>query len=103
MYVNLISRVKLVRLICALVQLEDLFVKPEHRSCGVGKAMFSELGKIAEDKGCARMDWVVLKWNQPSIDFYRHRLGAISMDDWMGMRLEETDITKLKTLAPEGN
>ncbi|KAI0035480.1 acyl-CoA N-acyltransferase [Vararia minispora EC-137] len=82
------------------IYLEDLFVQPEHRQSGVGKALFAELGKVAQDTGCARMDWVVLKWNQPSIDFYRHRLGAKSMDEWMGMRLEEDGIGRLRSLVP---
>ncbi|VDC00115.1 unnamed protein product [Peniophora sp. CBMAI 1063] len=78
--------------------LEDLFVMPSHRGGGVGKALFSRLGAVAQEKGCARMDWVVLNWNQPSIDFYRHKLGAISMDEWTGMRLEEDGIERLKNL-----
>ncbi|KAF9051580.1 acyl-CoA N-acyltransferase [Panaeolus papilionaceus] len=76
--------------------LEDLYVKPEHRSLGVGKAFFGHLGKIAQEKGCARLDWSVLKWNQPSIDFYEKRLGAKPMTEWMGMRLEGEGIDDLK-------
>jgi GNAT superfamily N-acetyltransferase len=76
--------------------LEDLYVKPAHRSLGVGKAFFGQLGKIAQDKNCARLDWSVLKWNQPSIDFYEKRLGAKPMSKWMGMRLEEEGIDDLK-------
>ncbi|KAF8814785.1 acyl-CoA N-acyltransferase [Phlegmacium glaucopus] len=76
--------------------LEDLYVKPEHRSLGVGKAFFGQLGKIAQEKNCARLDWAVLKWNQPSIDFYEKRLGAQPMSEWMGMRLGEEGIDNLK-------
>ncbi|KAF4618658.1 hypothetical protein D9613_009947 [Agrocybe pediades] len=76
--------------------LEDLYVKPENRSQGVGKAFFGHLGKIAQEKNCARLDWSVLKWNQPSIDFYEKRLGAKPMPEWMGMRLEEEGIENLK-------
>ncbi|KIL65434.1 hypothetical protein M378DRAFT_162060 [Amanita muscaria Koide BX008] len=74
--------------------LEDLYVKPENRRLGVGKAFFGELGKIAQEKGCARLDWSVLKWNQPSIDFYEKRLGANAMTEWMSMRLTEFDTLK---------
>jgi len=80
--------------------LEDLYVGSEYRAKGVGKAFFAELGKIAQEKGCARMDWSVLKWNQPSIDFYEKKLGATAMSEWMGMRLQEEGIESLKSLAP---
>jgi len=76
--------------------LEDLYVKPEHRNKGVGKAFFGELGKIAQEKDCARLDWSVLKWNQPSIDFYEKTLGASALSEWMGMRLDEGGIEGLK-------
>ncbi|CAA7264332.1 unnamed protein product [Cyclocybe aegerita] len=76
--------------------LEDLYVAPEHRSLGIGKAIFGHLRKIAQEKNCARLDWAVLKWNQPSIDFYEKRLGAKPMSEWVGMRLEEEGIDNLK-------
>lgn len=79
--------------------LEDLYVKPDHRGGGVGKAFFGQLGKIAQEKNCARLDWSVLKWNKPSIEFYEKVLGAKSMSEWMGMRLEEEGIANLKTFA----
>ncbi|KIP12110.1 hypothetical protein PHLGIDRAFT_21190 [Phlebiopsis gigantea 11061_1 CR5-6] len=79
--------------------LEDLFVLPEYRGSGVGKAFFAELAKVAEEKGCARLDWQVLNWNQPSIDFYEKKLGATAMSEWMGMRLVGEGITKLKQFA----
>ncbi|KAJ7634748.1 acyl-CoA N-acyltransferase [Roridomyces roridus] len=79
--------------------LEDLYVKPECRGTGLGKALFAELGKIAQEKNCARLDWSVLKWNQPSIDFYEKVLEATPMSEWMGMRLEETGIESLKRFA----
>ncbi|PCH35256.1 diamine N-acetyltransferase [Wolfiporia cocos MD-104 SS10] len=81
--------------------LEDLYVDEEYRGRGVGKAFFAELGKVAQEKGCARMDWSVLKWNQPSIDFYEKRLGATAMSEWMGMRLEEDGIANLANFAPK--
>ncbi|KAI0366845.1 acyl-CoA N-acyltransferase [Pilatotrama ljubarskyi] len=76
--------------------LEDLFVDPAFRGKGVGKALFAELGKVAEEKDCARIDWQVLKWNQPSIDFYEKTLGATAMSEWMGMRLEGSQIQNLR-------
>ncbi|KAJ3764080.1 acyl-CoA N-acyltransferase [Lentinula raphanica] len=81
--------------------LEDLYVAPEYRKLGIGKAFFGELGKIAKEKGCARMDWSVLKWNQPSIDFYEKKLGAKAMSEWMAMRLEEDGIDSLQKLLLE--
>ncbi|KZT71698.1 acyl-CoA N-acyltransferase [Daedalea quercina L-15889] len=83
--------------------LEDLFVEEEHRGEGIGKAFFAELAKVAQEKDCARMDWSVLKWNQPSIDFYEKKLGATAMSEWMGMRLEEKGIENLKRLVPESS
>ncbi|KIM22288.1 hypothetical protein M408DRAFT_332983 [Serendipita vermifera MAFF 305830] len=77
------------------IYLEDLFVKPDARNLGVGKALFAELGAIAEEKNCSRLDWSVLKWNTPSIAFYEQTLGAKGMDDWRGMRLEEEGIKAL--------
>ncbi|KAI9067834.1 diamine N-acetyltransferase [Trametes sanguinea] len=78
------------------IYLEDLFVDPSYRGTGVGKALFAELGKVAEEKDCARIDWSVLKWNQPSINFYEKVLGATAMSEWMGMRLEGSQIQNLQ-------
>ncbi|KAF8889692.1 acyl-CoA N-acyltransferase [Infundibulicybe gibba] len=75
--------------------LEDLYVRPTHRAHGVGKALFGALGRVAEDRGCARMDWSVLTWNAPSIAFYKERLKAIMMEGWVGMRLGEEGIRRL--------
>ena len=74
--------------------LEDLYVYPEHRGKGYGKALFLELVKTAVKRGCGRMEWVCLNWNQPSIDFY-HSMGAVSMDDWNTYRLTEDKLHKL--------
>jgi len=79
--------------------LEDLFVSEQHRGKGIAKAFFRELGRIAQEKNCGRMDWSVLKWNTPSIDFYEKRLKAKKMDEWVGMRLEEDGIDGLTELA----
>lgn len=66
--------------------LEDLYVQPEHRGKGYGKALFLELTRIARQRKCGRMEWVCLNWNQPSINFYRS-MGAISLDEWTTYRL----------------
>ena len=66
--------------------LEDLYVQPEHRGKGYGKALFLELTRIARQRKCGRMEWVCLNWNQPSINFYRS-MGATSLDEWTTYRL----------------
>ncbi|HZR36138.1 MAG TPA: GNAT family N-acetyltransferase [Nevskia sp.] len=66
--------------------LEDLFVEPEQRGKGYGKALLLHLAGIAAERGCERMEWSVLDWNQPAIGFYRS-LGAVVMDDWRICRL----------------
>ena len=68
------------------IYLEDLFVQPEHRGTGLGKALLTALAEIAVDRGYARVEWWVLDWNTPSIEFYR-RLGAVPMDEWTVFRL----------------
>jgi GNAT superfamily N-acetyltransferase len=68
------------------IHLEDLFVQPEQRGSGLGKALLTELARIAVQRGYARVEWSVLDWNTPSIDFYRS-LGAVPMDDWTVFRL----------------
>lgn len=74
--------------------LEDLFVLPELRGRGVGKALLRELAKIALAKGCGRMEWAVLNWNQPAIDFYRS-LGALPQEEWTTFRLTGEAIERL--------
>ncbi len=66
--------------------LEDLFVLPEHRAHGVGKALLARLAQVAVERGCARMEWVVLDWNESAIGFYE-RLGAKPNADWTVYRL----------------
>ena len=66
--------------------LEDLFVDPDKRGLGIGKALFQAVAAEAERRGCQRMEWTCLDWNTPSINFYR-RMGAISMDEWTTYRL----------------
>lgn len=104
--------------------LEDLYVTPITRGTGVGKMLFRELGKIALEKGCGRIDWSVLDWNQPvrpllppnhphrladnplfsstlqAIDFYVHGIGAVVQDEWKSVRIEgDEGIKKLINLA----
>jgi GNAT superfamily N-acetyltransferase len=74
--------------------LEDLFVKPEKRGKGYGRALLIELAKIARDRGCGRMEWAVLDWNEPAIEFYRS-LGAKPMHEWTVFRLTREEIGKL--------
>jgi GNAT superfamily N-acetyltransferase len=74
--------------------LEDLFVKPEKRGKGYGHALLVELAKIARDRGCGRMEWAVLDWNEPAIKFYR-TLGAKPMEEWTVFRLTRDGIAEL--------
>ncbi len=74
--------------------LEDLFVRPEHRGKGYGRALLIHLAKIARERGCGRMEWAVLDWNEPAIEFYR-KLGAKPMDQWTVFRLTRDGIVKL--------
>lgn len=74
--------------------LEDLYVLPEYRGKGYGKALFLELAHMAVAKGCGRMEWVCLNWNQPSIDFY-HSMGAVALDEWKTYRLTKEALAKL--------
>lgn len=77
--------------------LEDIFVLPELRGCGAGKALFRALVREARDRGCGRMEWVVLDWNQPAIDFYT-RHGARPLKDWITMRLTREQLESMEGL-----
>ncbi len=81
--------------------LEDLFVKPEFRGRGLGKALLTSLAKIAVERGCGRVEWSVLDWNAPSIAFYKS-LGATPMDEWTIMRVSEEALARLASLPLEG-
>ncbi len=74
--------------------LEDLFVLPEHRGKGYGKAILKKLASIAVERGCGRLEWWCLDWNKPSIDFYLS-LGAQPMSDWTVYRITGDTLTKL--------
>ena len=69
------------------IYLEDLFVLPEHRGKGYGKALLCNLARIAVERGCGRLEWSCLDWNKPSIDFYTKRMQAVPMDEWTVYRL----------------
>jgi GNAT superfamily N-acetyltransferase len=79
--------------------LEDLFVRPEHRGKGYGRALLVQLAKIARDRGCGRMEWAVLDWNEPAIQFYR-KLGAKPLDEWTVFRLTRDGIARLAEAGP---
>lgn len=74
--------------------LEDLFVRPEDRGKGYGRALLVHLARIARDRRCGRMEWAVLDWNEPAINFYR-KLGAKPMHEWTVFRLTPDDIAQL--------
>ncbi|PKW19923.1 GNAT family N-acetyltransferase [Saccharopolyspora spinosa] len=68
------------------IYLEDLYVRPEHRGSGLGKALLQTLAQECVQRGYARLEWSVLNWNEPSINFYK-AVGAIPMDEWTAYRL----------------
>lgn len=76
------------------VYLEDLFVRPEARGSGLGKALLKRLAEIAIERDCARLEWWVLDWNEPSIAFYKS-LNAKLMDEWTVMRVDGDALTAL--------
>ena len=76
------------------IYLEDLYVRPECRGKGYGKALLKELARIAVERGCGRLEWWCLDWNKPSIDFYLS-LGAEPMKDWTVYRIAGETLTKL--------
>ena len=69
--------------------LEDLFIIPEKRGRGYGKALLKYLARTAVERNCGRMEWICLDWNQPALDVYRS-IGAVPMDEWTVQRLSET-------------
>ena len=76
--------------------LEDLYVRPAARGRGVGQTLLARLAAIAIERGCGRMEWSVLEWNDPAIDFYR-RLQAAPLDDWTNFRLTGDALHRLAT------
>lgn len=80
------------------IYLEDLFVRPESRGHGVGRRLLSHLASLARERGCGRLEWAVLDWNEPAIGFYR-KLGARPMEEWQVFRLTGEPLARL---AAEG-
>ncbi len=80
------------------IYLEDIYVRPDTRGQGIGKKLFCTVARIAHDRNCGRMEWCVLHWNKPSIEFY-DALGADSMDDWLLMRLTGDALAKVADQA----
>lgn len=80
------------------IYLEDLFVRPAARGRGLGKALLIQLARIAAERGCGRLEWAVLDWNEPAIGFYK-ALGARPMDEWTVFRVEGAGIRRLAETA----
>jgi len=76
------------------IYLEDLYVRPEARGHGVGRCLLTWLAATAVSRGCGRLEWAVLDWNEPSIRFYRN-LGAVPLDDWTTYRVTGPALTQL--------
>jgi GNAT superfamily N-acetyltransferase len=76
------------------IYLEDLFIRPEHRGKGHGKALLVRLAQLAVERECGRLEWWVLDWNEPAIEFYRS-MGARAMDEWTVYRVSGEALTKL--------
>lgn len=80
------------------IYLEDLFVLPEYRSCGIGKALLIHVAQLAISRGCGRLEWSVLTWNQPAIAFYQ-RMGASILPDWQICRVTGEALTDLASIS----
>jgi GNAT superfamily N-acetyltransferase len=78
------------------IYLEDLYVRPEHRGAGLGRALLARLATVCRERGYARLEWSVLDWNEPSIAFYRS-LGAVGMDGWTTFRLDGEALSRTST------
>jgi GNAT superfamily N-acetyltransferase len=79
---------------CPGIYLEDIFVHPEFRDRGIGKALLQQVAAIAVQKGCPRLQWEVLDWNTPAIDFYR-AMGAEFLDEWRNVRVSGEALDRL--------
>jgi len=79
------------------LHLEDLFVRPAFRGQGIGKALLRQVASIAVERGCARLQWDVLEWNKPAIDFYLS-LDAAMLDDWRRMRVTDDALSRLASV-----
>ena len=81
------------------IYLEDLFVQPDLRGLGIGKALLQSVAAAALEKGCQRLQWEVLDWNTPAVDFYR-AMGAEFLDEWRNVRLSGEALARLATGRP---
>lgn len=80
------------------IWLEDLYIPPKHRRGGIGRALIAHLAAIAVSRGCTRLEWTALDWNEPALGFYR-KLGAKQLDDWITHRLEGPSLHSAATLV----
>jgi GNAT superfamily N-acetyltransferase len=76
------------------IYLEDIFVQPEYRGLGIGKALLKQVAAVAMEKGCPRLQWEVLDWNTPAIEFYR-AMGAEFLDEWRNVRISGEALKRL--------
>lgn len=76
------------------IYIEDLFVRPAYRGRGLGRAVFAFLARLAKERGCGRLEWWVLDWNEPALRFYRS-MGALPMSDWTVQRLSGEALERL--------
>jgi GNAT superfamily N-acetyltransferase len=76
------------------IWLEDVYVRPEHRRGGIGRAVMEHLAQLTQERGHVRLEWVALDWNEPALNFY-DKLGARRLDDWKILRLERDGIVRL--------
>jgi GNAT superfamily N-acetyltransferase len=76
------------------IWLEDVYVRPEHRRGGIGRAVMEHLARLTLERGHVRLEWVALDWNEPALNFYE-KLGARRLDDWLIHRLERDEIQRL--------
>jgi GNAT superfamily N-acetyltransferase len=81
------------------IYLEDLFIEPECRGKGHGRALLSALARMTVERGCGRLEWAVLNWNEPAIQFYK-KLGAEPMNDWTVFRLAEDALQRMASCTP---
>jgi GNAT superfamily N-acetyltransferase len=81
------------------IWLEDVYVRPEHRRGGIGRAVMEHLAQLAQQRGHVRLEWVALDWNEPALNFYEG-LGAKRLDDWIIHRLERDGIARLAPGSP---
>lgn len=79
--------------------LEDLYVQPAFRGTGVGKALLASVAARAVERGCGRLEWSVLNWNEPAIGFYR-KLGATPLDEWTMYRIDDEPLRRLASFSP---